>query len=139
MTTVSLILCTLILFTSSEASVDGKYISSIQKSLLLIIHSVFPSHYTSTLGGGAVFNCFSSSNDNLDTITWSINGTVLSVIELFANVSTTFSESTRSGSLIIRNLPMDFNVTRIQCTATFISSAVAVSSSVAVLLIQGMW
>ena len=104
---------------------------------LLIILPVFPTTQVSAPGGNAVLVCLPSSTDGLIVrIKWLFNGTVYDGSSV--NVSTTFSETTRTGRLILRNISKDFNATRIQCTA-FTSIHMAVTSSAAVLVIQGMW
>ena len=101
--------------------------------LLFIFLPVFPPLYVSTLGGDAVFSCFLSSNErSVLSIEWSLNSSDSSV-----NVSTTFSETTRTGRLILHNISENFNATIIQCTVAS-NPSVAVSSAVAVLLIQGI-
>ena len=102
-------------------------------TLLLIILPVIPAHRVSILGGRAVFSCYPSLSDGpIVRIEWSFNTSDSSV-----TVNSTFSEATSTGTLKLQNLSMNFAATRIQCTAEYTSMKVL--SSVAVLVIQGMY
>ena len=83
----------------------------------------------STPGGDARFRCLSSSAIGVE---WLVNGTLLENLNL-NNVTTEFAEGI-GGALLLTNLPVDYNMTRITCKVDESSS---VSNTTSLLLLQG--
>ena len=88
--------------------------------------------FISTPGGDAIFLCLSSSAVGVE---WLVNGTLLetTVTPVF-NVTTEFVERI-GGQLILTNLPVEYNMTRITCK---INESSSVTNSTSLLLLQGI-
>ncbi len=85
-------------------------------------------------GRDPVLNCASISGI-ITSVEWLINGTQLEDLS-FTNVETEFSQLSRQGILIFRNISVEYNNTNIQCRAT-LSNGETVDSNNFTLLIQG--
>lgn len=90
-------------------------------------------------GGNAVFRCASSGLITI-RVQWLVNGTLLENLNLM-NVTEEFTSIGGGiGLLQFKNLPIDYNMTEIQCEATLSSETTSFSINVANLLIfPGMY
>ena len=88
-------------------------------------------------GVNPVFNCGAASDVTITitSVQWLINGTPLEDLSL-TNVQTEFSQISRQGTLVFRNISVEYNNTNIQCRATF-SNGETVDSNNSTLLVQG--
>ncbi len=73
--------------------------------------------------------------DTITSVEWLINGTQLEDLSL-TNVATEFSQLSRQGTLVFRNISVEYNNTNIQCRAT-LSNGETVDSNNYTLLVQG--
>ena len=72
-------------------------------------------HYVSTPGGRVTFICRPLSEGTITHLQWLMNGSSLEDLNL-NNVTARFTESI-GGILTFRNVPMEYNSTRIVCAA----------------------
>lgn len=84
------------------------------------------------LGHDTIYTCSSLHAVNID---WLINGTLLSKLQL-SNVVQSFDRIGGFGSLRFRNVPLEYNVTTVQCRAN-ITSVEIITSQNSTLLVQG--
>ena len=89
------------------------------------------------LDGSAQFIC-SSDDVTIESIIWFINGTALGNLPPSeVEVEPIFNPTFRIGLLEFNNLKLEYNMSRIQCHATYETTTV-VSSPVTMLLVQGL-
>lgn len=94
---------------------------------------VIPPHeLISYEGGNANFRCFSLVE--IVEAQWLVNGSILEDLDL-DNAIPDFDHG--SGSLVIYNLTLNFNMTRIQCVGKSSSGNSIASSEATLLLLQG--
>ncbi len=88
-------------------------------------------------GVNPVFNCGSASDATITitSVQWLINGTPLEDLSL-TNVGTEFSQISRQGTLVFRNISVEYSNTNIQCRATLSNGETEDSNNVT-LLVQG--
>ena len=86
----------------------------------------------SYVGAGATFTC--SNRGDFVSVQWLLNGTLDDGLNM--NVVTEFSQTTRVGSLLIRDVLMEYNGTTIQCRANSSSGSITYSNNIT-LLVQG--
>ena len=89
----------------------------------------------SVQGGEARVSCFSSAT--ISDVEWTVNGTAIQDQNL-TNVTTQFftGSSSQTGVLTFTDLPLEYNATRISCTATTTSGRLSSNNHV-LLLVQG--
>jgi hypothetical protein len=85
-------------------------------------------------GGEAIFDC--SHSQTITGAQWLLNNTALQDLNL-RNVVAEFSDIAQVGVLTFTDLPLEYNTTRISCTAITSSGMMISSSSDVPLLIQG--
>ncbi len=83
----------------------------------------------------AILYCVSLSGTTITSVEWLINGTRLEDLSL-TNVETEFSQLSRQGVLVFRNISVEYNNTNIQCRAT-LSNGETMDSNNYTLLVQG--
>ncbi len=84
-------------------------------------------------GDRATFIC--SPCPLLPGVQWLVNGTALESVNL-SNVTAVFSDELQSGFLTFTHLPLEYNMTRINCRANT-TSGMMISNDNMLLLIQG--
>ena len=90
--------------------------------------------FVSTPGGVATFLCHSIDPSlEIDRVQWLVNGSLFEELDLGLNVTSTFSRDVQVGRLEFSNLPLEYNMTRIQCRV----NRILISNGVTLLLIQG--
>lgn len=91
-------------------------------------------------GGRIAFNCI-FANRKLNSYEWIINGSSLANLTLINVTNDALRNSQNrlaAGFLTFAGVPIEYNVTRIQCTAYLESSpSVPMNSVVSLLLLQG--
>ncbi len=85
-------------------------------------------------GGEAIFDC--SHSQTITGVQWLLNDTALQDLNL-RNVAAEFSDIIQVGVLTFTDLPLEYNKTRISCTAITSSGMMEPSSSDVLQLIQG--
>ena len=91
-----------------------------------------PRGVVSTPGGRARFLCFAP---HISGVQWLVNTSALQDLNL-RNVPATFSNITDLGVLEFSDLPLEYNMTRINCSVNSSSGMIASPNEV-LLLIQG--
>ena len=86
----------------------------------------------SYVGAEIIFTCF----NGLDTVSvqWLLNGTRLDGLNM--NVVSTFDSISRVGTLLFRDVLMEYNGTTIQCRANSSSGSITYSNIIT-MLVQG--
>lgn len=95
-------------------------------------------YYVATPSGIAVFNCFSSLqliSCSEYRLVWLVNGTVLEDTNL-TNINATTLTTCGVGYLRFSNIPLEYNMTNVECRAD-LNSGRNFTSKVTVLLLQG--
>ena len=110
--------------------------------LVFIVVDVFPpGQYVSTIGGTATFTC-SVSDGPITGVQWLVNGSELEDLNLpMANVEAVFeTHETGSGHGILRfrNVPVEYNETRVTCIAITVAMGMIRATDSSLLLEQGM-
>ena len=102
--------------------------------IIIVIVNVFPPQLTQILHDDATFLCWYFDNyETIINIHWLVNGSLLESLDL-KNAFTHFDDGT--GELLLTDLDIKYNNTRIRCEVEFSSGRFSVSSS-ALLSVQG--
>lgn len=99
--------------------------------------SILPEELRAVPGGAATFNCFLvSSSSNIIEIKWIVNGSLLEEQTLMG-VTSKFNPEFGGGlgTLQFRDLPITYNMTRIQCRAELSRPQATSTSDYATLII----
>ena len=93
---------------------------------------IFTGPAVSYVGADSVFTC--QIDDDFVSVRWLLNGTLDDGLNM--NVVSDFSQISRVGSLLIRDVLMEYNGTTIQCRANS-SSGNITYSNITTMLVQG--
>lgn len=103
-------------------------------NIVAVVHP--PDKLVATVMGDAVFTCYCGGIDSIITdIQWLVNG---SVPDEDLKVEVIFYSELQFGTLQFNNLTLQYNMSRINCIATFDTGVMATSSDVVLLLVQGL-
>ena len=93
---------------------------------------IFTGPAVSYVGADPVFTC--QTGDDIMSVQWLLNGTLDDGLNM--NVVFDFSQTSHVGSLLIRDVPMEYNGTTIQCRANSSSGSITYSN-ITTMIIQG--
>ncbi len=91
--------------------------------------------YTTHSGSNTDFFCNSPFND-ISSVQWKMNDTLLDVLNISIRYSTSFNDVTRFGRLALENISYLLNNTFLRCTAIFMDGNVAHSETCKI-IVQG--